>query len=115
MWATYMGFIYADVPAFTASSGDTISFDLGLANDNTLYYDIAFSDTTSNGGTVQSGFTTVCTDCTAGTTGNSVSGDYEMTFTLDTSFTHSYGGFIVRFAAGSSTPYDSTCTQVMPF
>ena len=71
------------------------------------------SDTTSNGGTVQSGFTTVCTDCTAGTGGNSVSGDYELTFTLDTSFTHSYGGLIIRFSDGASMPSDSTCSQVV--
>ena len=111
-WGTYAGFVYANVPAFTAKAGDTVSFDLGLANDYTLYFDIAFSDTTVNGGSVQSGFTTVCTDCTAGTPGNSVTGDYELTFTLDTAFTHAYGGLIIRFADGASTPTDSSCTQV---
>ena len=114
--AKYMGFVYKNVPAFTLSPGDTISFDLYQPNDNAITMDIALAAASSNGSMVEdsTGFVQVVT---AGTPtdpdGNSIQGDFELEFTADTGFVFGGGGLIIRFQAAGAYVNDTTCTQVL--
>ena len=110
----YTGFIYSGIDPFEVFPGDVMSFDLGAKNDKSIIVSIALATTAVDGGTVEDSrsFTEVCDTCTASSMGNSVVGDYELGFTLDTYFNHSGGGLIVRIAPeGTFKSSDTTVSE----
>ena len=115
-YGAYMGFIYQNVPAFSLAAGDTIAFDLGAENDQTIIMDIALATASSNGSTSEdsNGFTTVVSSGTpADPNGNTTVGDFELEFTADNAFTFGGGGLIIRFQPQGSFQSDTSCTQVL--
>lgn len=102
------GFVYKNVPAFDLKVGDTIAFDLGAQNDVNIQLQISMAATTTNGGDVPGAYTTVVpnTQLPANPKGDSVNGDYELTFTAIAPFHFAGGGLIVRFSNPGS-PYAS--------
>ena len=114
----YMGFVYKNIPAFTLSPGDTISFDLGAMNDVNIVMDIAMAATTSNGSMQESsaGFTTVVSSGTPSSPkGDTTIGNYELTYTATGSFVFAGGGLIIRFRPIGTMATDANCTQVLMF
>ncbi len=112
----YQGFVYQNIPAFELYPGDTIAFDLGAENDTDITVDIALATATSNGSSEQDsdGFTTVVSSGTpADPNGNTVHGDYELEYTVDTPFSFAGGGLIMRFQGKGAFASDTTCTQVL--
>jgi hypothetical protein len=112
----YMGFVYKNVPAFTLGIGDTVSFDLGALNDVAINMDVAMATTTANGSMQQNatGFTTVATNAfPSARNGDSIIGNYELTYTADTAFVFAGGGLIIRLKPRGTMASDTNCTQVL--
>jgi hypothetical protein len=113
----YGGFIYRNVPAFTAHVGDKLSFDLGAQNDYMIQYKIEMAPTTVNGGDVAAtSFTTIATNTQvpANPFGDNIAGDYELTWTFQNAFSFAGGGLIIRFSSpGGAFANDTTGNQVL--
>lgn len=116
-YGTYKGFIYKNIPAFGVNPGGTISFDLGAENDYDIAMNIWMGETTVNGGNTLKdppGYTQIVSGATALTPrGNTVKGDYELTFTIDNTYSFPGGGLIIKFQAVTPFTLDVTCTQVL--
>ena len=121
----YKGMVYANLPALGGiAKGDRLSFDNSQTNDEDITMNIALASTLVDGGDEPSGpFVTVCTACTAASRGNSVIGDFEVTFTLNGDgdggnpaspvlFYHNGGGLIIRLQAAGNFRGDHTCSFV---
>jgi hypothetical protein len=113
-WGPYFAYVYKDVPAFSLVAGTTgIGFDLGIPNDTDIQMQIDIAPATTNGGNVNAtSFTTIVTNAQlAGEpAGNSVVGDFELTFGAVSNFTFSGGGLIIRFSdAGGAFATDGVC------
>ena len=127
----FMGFIYRDVPAFELLPGDRISFDLGALNDVEIRRNVYFATanvnpgpaihngyiiTTSQGIRAASGWTHVVPDTQipANPLGNTVIGDYELTYTSVVSFSFPGGGLLVGVGSAPPGSYqDFGCEQVL--
>ncbi len=113
--ADYTGFIYSGVEPFVMIPGDTIAFDLALANDHDIEMSIALATAAVDGSDVPNynGFTTVLRkQVPAVPKGNATEYDYELEFTATNSFVFPGGGLIVRFKpTGDYASYDTTCDQ----
>ena len=124
----FTGFIYRSIPAFSLPAGGTFAFDLGALNDldvrRNIYFAVANKnpDGTTCGSDVGSqgvaalAWTKVASDTQIplNPKGDTISGNYELTYTAETSFSFPGGGFIV--GVGSSPPgafADFTCDQVL--
>ena len=114
-----MGFIYQNLPAMTFNPGDTLAFDLGQVNDVDITMDIyvATADTTNPDSEDATGFTQIAAGVTPNSPrGNTVQGDYELEFVLNSgSFTFAGGGLIIMFQPTASSAFasDTSCTQVL--
>jgi len=104
------GFIYRNIPAFSALPGDSIAFDLGAQNNVDIQFEVALVATTTNGGTTNAGaFTTIApnTQVPLNPRGDTVIGNYELQWTFTVPFTFAGGGLIVRFSnAGGAMATD---------
>jgi hypothetical protein len=112
-WTPNLLFVYKNIPAFSLRTGDTISFDLQGTNNVPIQLAIALAPTAANGGDAPAtAFTQVVpsTQVPANPTGNTVGGDYELTFTSQAPFSFPGGGMVMRFSnpagafASDSTP-----------
>jgi len=98
--APYMGFIYANIPAFSLKPDDLIAFDTGAENDSTLQFNIALAATTTNGSVIQdqNGYTQIVNaGIPTDPNGDSIVGNYELTYSVDSAFNFGGGGLIIRF------------------
>lgn len=113
-WTPFAGFIYKNVPAFDANTGDTLAFDLGRTNDVNIQLSIAMARTTVNGGTQPAEpFVSVAFQQTpANPAGNTIVGDFELRFSMQAQFSFPGGGLIIRFNPGPAF-IDNTGTQVL--
>ncbi len=125
----FTGFMYRNVPAFSVAPGSQISFDLGDLNDIALRRNIYFSVANMNPGPpvisggnlvpqgVQAlGWTQVVSEAQVplNSMGNTIAGDYELTYTVEAPFNFPGGGLIVGFAGSPPATYpDSNCEQVL--
>lgn len=109
----YMGFVYKNLPAFSVNAGDKIAFDTGAVNDNPLQFNIFLGSTTSNGGTIlNGGLTQIVTAQTASTPlGNGVVGDYDLMFTIGSTFNFAGGGLVIAFNPTGSSVSDTSFEQ----
>lgn len=120
----FTGFIYRDVPAFDLVPGQTISFDLGAQNDVDVRRNMFFAEANidpepysgSSQGVAAEEWTQVVSDTQVplNPQGNSVTGDFELVYTSEATFSFPGGGLIVGF--GSSPPgnySDEGCERVL--
>ena len=119
----FSGFIYRNIPAFTLNVGDKIRFDMGGINNVDTRRNIYFSAANINpsvwNGASQGvnavGWTKVVADdqIPLNPRGNTIIGDFELTYVATSSFTFGGGGFIIGFGGSSPGPYvDNGCEQV---
>jgi hypothetical protein len=110
-WGPYMDFVYKDVPAFSLKPGDTLSFDLSHTNDADIQLQIGMAPTTTNGGDVQAApLTQIVSNAQvpANPRGNTVTGDYELTFTAQSAFDFAGGGLLLSLGnAGGAFASDA--------
>ena len=125
----FTGFIYRNVPAFNLAPGGQFAFDLGQQNDVDIRRNIYFAVANTNpgpavvvSGNVVSqgisalGWTKVASDTQTpqNPKGNTISGDYELIYTAEASFSFPGGGFIVGVGASPPGAYaDGGCDQVL--
>jgi hypothetical protein len=119
----FTGFIYRNVPAFELQAGDTFAFDLGSVNDVDIRRNIYFAVANINpaaGGNPQGvralSWTKVTSETQTPLTprGDSIKGNYELTYTADAPFSFPGGGFIVGFGGTPPGTYvDGGCHQVL--
>jgi hypothetical protein len=119
----FTGFIYRNVPAFQLRAGDKFAFDLGFPNDVDVRRNIYFAVANTNpvaGGASQNiralAWTKVVSDSQVplNPRGDTIRGNYELTYTSDAPFNFPGGGFIVAFGGTPPGTYvDSGCTQVL--
>lgn len=104
-----MGFIYKNIAAFTLNPGDIIAFDMAIVNDFELSMNLSLGATTVNGGTTVNGagFTSVAT-LGAGQYGDTIIGNYDLAFLVNTAFSFAGGGLIVDFANTNGSVVDDT-------
>jgi hypothetical protein len=99
-WDPYSAWVYKNVPPFSLKAGDTLAFDLTAQNNVDIQLDIAMAPTTTNGGDLNAtAFTQVVpnTQIPANPRGDTTTGDYELTFTAEATFTFPGGGLLIRF------------------
>jgi cysteine-rich repeat protein len=112
-WNPYMGFVYKNIPAFSLQPGDILAFDLGQVNNTNIQLDIAMAPTTVNGGTINAGaFTQVVsnTQTPSNPTGDTIIGNFELRFIVESSFNFPGGGLIIRFSNPSASyALDNSC------
>jgi hypothetical protein len=113
-WDPFAAFIYQNVPSFELKTGDTLAFDLNVANDADIEFDIALARTVSNGTIVQGEpfKQVVSNDQTPqNPRGDTTLGNFELRFTAQAPFSFPGGGLIIRFSDPSpSYAADTTCT-----
>ena len=100
IWAPYTVWVYKNVPSFSLQPGSTVSFDLSSLNNVDIQLQIDMAAATVNGGDQNAGsFTQVVpnTQVPANPRGNTVTGDYELTFTASAPFSFAGGGLLIRF------------------
>lgn len=117
LWTPYMGFIYQNIPPFRLVPGDTIAFDLGMMNGADVELDIELARASSNGSIDPEGpFTKVVSNAQTplNPRGDDIVGDFEMQFTVQSTFNFNGGGLIVRFS-NPSAAYQlyMQCDQVL--
>lgn len=106
------GFIYRNIPAFTLNPGDKIRFDMGDLNDVDIRRNIYFAQANINPAP-WSGFSQGVTPLSwvqvidesqipLNSLGDSIIGNFELTYTATASFTFTGGGFIIGF--GTTPP-----------
>jgi hypothetical protein len=99
-WVPSNVWVYKNVPAFNLKAGDTLAFDLTAQNNVDIQLDIAMAPTTTNGGdTNAAAFTQVVpnSQIPANPRGDTTTGDYELTFTVQAPFNFAGGGLLIRF------------------
>lgn len=112
-YGPHAGFIYKDIAAFTLNPGDIIAFDTGgIQNDKELHFDLSLAATAVNGGKIadSSGFTLV-SSLGSGFYGDSVVGNYDIAFVVNTTFTFAGGGLITDFLNTNGAVSDTTTEQ----
>jgi uncharacterized repeat protein (TIGR01451 family) len=119
----FTGFIYRNVPNFSINPGDRLKFDLGAMNDLDIRRNIYIAQANINptaGGASQGvralGWIKIVSDSQIPTNprGDVTVGNYELTYSIEASFSFSGGGLIIGF--GGSPPgsfADNTCDQVL--
>lgn len=108
----HMGFIYKNIGAFTLRAGDIIAFDTGLRNDKELRLDLSLAAATANGATTAnaSGFKLV-SSLAPGVYGDNITGNYDIAFVVNTTFSFAGGGLIVDFVNANGAVLDTTSEQ----
>ena len=121
----FTGFIYRNVPPFQLRAGGHFSFDLGSPNDVVVRRNIYFAVANANpapGGNPQSiralAWTQVASDSQVpqNPRGDTIRGNYELTYTAEAPFNFPGGGFIV--GVGGTPPgtfADGGCDQVLVY
>jgi len=120
----FTGFIYRNVPAFQLKIGGHFSFDLGALNDVDIRRNIYFAVASANpsGGSVGGqniraiSWTKVVSDSQTplNPRGDTIKGNYELTYTAEAPFNFPGGGFIVGFGGSPPGAYaDFGCEQVL--
>lgn len=121
----FTGFIYRNVPPFQLRAGGHFSFDLGSQNDVVVRRNIYFAVANANpapGGNPQNiralAWTQVASDSQVpqNPRGDTIRGNYELTYTAEAPFNFPGGGFIV--GVGGTPPgtfADGNCDQVLVY
>lgn len=118
-WTPFYGWIYKDIPPFSLPVGSVIAFDTGAENDFDIELEIALAPTTVNGGEMEAApFVTIVSNAMAPANprGDSIIGNFDLRYTLETPFDFPGGGLIIRMS-NPSVRYlaDQTCSQVGVF
>lgn len=115
----FSGFIYRDVPPFALEPGTPFAFDLGGANDVDIRRDIYFAQADHNpqpgNGNVRAlEWVRVASEeqVPGAPRGNSVVGDYELTYVAESTFIFAGGGLIIGFGSARVHP-DTGCEPVL--
>lgn len=120
----FTGFIFRNVPAFQLQIGGHFSFDLGALNDVDIRRNIYFAVASANptGGSIGGqniralSWTKVASDSQTplNPRGDTIKGNYELTYTAEGPFNFPGGGFIVGFGGSPPGAYaDRGCDQVL--
>jgi hypothetical protein len=120
----FTGFIYRNVPSFQLQIGGHFSFDLGALNDvdirRNIYFAVASANPSGGAGGGQSisalSWTKVASDSQTplNPRGDTILGNYELTYTAEAPFNFPGGGFIVGFGGSPPGAYaDFGCEQVL--
>jgi hypothetical protein len=125
----FTGFIYRNVPAFELQRGDRIAFDLGATNDVVTRREIYLSTANKNPDeAVLHGNIVVSQGVTATEwvkvssehhapqpgRGNTVIGDYDLRYRVESDFSFPGGGLIIGFDRSPPAEYrDDGCEQVL--
>jgi hypothetical protein len=116
-WGPFMGFVYQNVPPFTLNPGDTLAFDLDAQNNIDIQLQIDLAATTTSGGDNPAGsFTKIVsnTQTPQNPRGDTTHGNFELKFSVESTFHFPGGGLIIRFSNPSSSyAADSTATGVL--
>ena len=105
-YGPHEGFVYKNLTAFSLNAGDIIAFDTNGINDAPISFNISLATTSVNGGsTAASSFLTVVSNGTsAAQFGDTITGNYDLAFTVTSAFNFSGGGLIIDFnPTGAST------------
>jgi hypothetical protein len=111
-WGPFLAFIYKDIPPFELKAGDTLAFDLTIANGHDIGMRIDMAPTTVNGGDIPGAFTTVAskTQLPSAPRGDSVAGNFELGGVAEAPFTFAGGGLVIRFSdPAASLETDTDC------
>src|ERR1035437_1647308 len=121
----FQGFIYRNVPAFSCVAGDRIRFDLGGLNDVDIRRNIYVSAANINpvAGGASQGVSAMSwvkivseSQTPSSPRGNTIKGDYELTYVLEAPFSFSGGGLIIGFQGNPPATYvDGGCEQVLVY
>lgn len=105
----FTGFIYRNIPAFNLSTGNKIRFDLGRVNDVNVQRNIYIAAANKNpnawNGTSQNvspiNWVQIVPDSQIplNPKGNTIIGDFELTYTVTNSFNFAGGGLFIAFGA----------------
>jgi hypothetical protein len=119
----FTGFIYRNVPAFTVRPGDRLRFDLGRPNNMDTRRTIFLAAANKNPGAASGSQDVRATEWTQVVSstqtplnprGNSVLGDFELTYTVEQEFTFGGGGLVIGFRGTPQETYlDGGCDQVL--
>jgi hypothetical protein len=119
----FMGFIYRNVPPFQLRVGDKFAFDTAALNNQDTRRNIYFAAASANpapGGNPQDiralGWTQITSDTQVpeNPRGDTVFGNYELTYTAQAAFDFTGGGLIIAFGASPPGAYaDTGCDQVL--
>jgi hypothetical protein len=98
-WSPHFAFVYKNIPPFQLRPGDSVAFDLNGANDVDIGLAMAMAPA-ANGTDVNDGpFTTVAnTQVPTSPRGDEITGNYELGWTINSSFAFPGGGLLVRFS-----------------
>jgi hypothetical protein len=115
-WGNYLFFTYANLPAVSLVPGDILAFDLGAANDYTpAFASIAMATPSQDSAGL---YTTIVPDSAANSKGDTIIGNFDLRFTITSSYSFTGGTLIIRFQNGGSAATttgffsDSSCDQV---
>jgi len=114
-WGPFLIFEYQNIDAFEMTAGDLIKFDLsdefneGGTNDVDINREIFFASTTTNGSGVPVEWVKLVSSSNTPSSprGNTVFGDYELTYTAEANFSFPGGGFMIAIGANGA-PTDTT-------
>ncbi len=114
------GFVYENIGALDLNAGDTISFDLGRTNDQNLIFDIFLLQITNGTGIsslvsditslLNLSWTQVASGALGTGRGDTIVGNFDLTFTLDSDFSFSGGGLAVMLVDANPV-IDNTTEQ----
>jgi hypothetical protein len=112
-----MAFVYKNLPAFSLKPGDTIAFDLSSQNDVDIQLQINMAPTTNTTDVTTAPPTQIVsnTQVPANPRGNTVPGDYELTFTSQAAFNFAGGGLALSLGnpgGDFATDMDATGSSV---
>lgn len=119
----FSGFVYNNIPAFKITPGDKISFDLGLADTTiadicrAIYFSVPTTalPACNTGPLTLAGWTLVAAmQCTGGQ-GDSIVGNWDITFTTTANFNFLGGQLVIGVMSDGTTYTDGSCTQVRLF
>jgi hypothetical protein len=104
-WQPYYVAVYKNLPAAQLLPGDKLAFDLQTPTETVPNFSIAFGHTDTNGGTTvdANGFTQVITEQAASSAGDTITGNFELVFTLGQAYNFPGGGLMIRFHVGDTT------------
>ncbi len=106
-----MGFVYKNIGAFSLNAGDIIAFDTGAVHGYELNFDLSLAATTTDGGTTAAGPFTMVSSLGSGHYGDSIVGNYDLTFVASSSFSFAGGGLIINFENTNGSVFDNLGTQ----
>ncbi|MCP3852306.1 MAG: PEP-CTERM sorting domain-containing protein [Gammaproteobacteria bacterium] len=104
-WGDFMSFTYKNIATTDLKVGDSIKFDLTNGVTTNLDIDLYLGNTTTNGATTVDSNGMIKVSNINGTYGDSITGNWDVNFVLDTAFDISGGGLIIGFGIGNDFIY----------